>query len=154
MKKINTKIFKESMSKFVTGITVITINKDNLFIGKTVNSFTSLSLKPPLIIFSLDIKSSSLKKYKKAKFIGINILSKKQKKISNYFSTKKPIWNNTDYFLTKNKVPMIKGCISNLNCKKVKTINLGDHVMFVCEVTQILNNNLNKPLIYYSSKYL
>ena len=80
MKKINSKLFKLAMSKFATGVTVISINKNHEFIGKTVNSFAALSLDPPLVLFSLDKKSTSLKKYTNCKNIGINILSKKQKR--------------------------------------------------------------------------
>ena len=89
MKKINNNYYKKAMAKFATGITVITINDDDdNFIGKTVSSFSSLSLNPPLILFSLDKKSSSLSKFIKNKSIGINILSKKKKNISIHFSKK------------------------------------------------------------------
>jgi len=154
MKKINSKLFKQSMGRFTTGITVITLNKDNQYIGKTINSFTSLSLNPPLVLFSLDKKSSSLNYYKKTIFLGINILSSEQTKISNYFSSKKPKWSDTKFFLTTNNVPMIKNSMANLNCKKIKTINQGDHVMFICEITEVLIKNLKKPLIYFNSKYI
>ena len=81
MKKINSTLFKKSLSKFTTGVTIITINKDGVMLGKTVNSFAALSLKPPLVLFSLDKKSSSIEKYLKSKNIGINFLSNKQKYI-------------------------------------------------------------------------
>ena len=89
MKKISSNLFKKSLSKFVTGVTIITINNNNIYLGKTVNSFTSLSLNPPLVLFSLDIKSSSINLYRKAKFLGINILSKNQILLSKKFSNKK-----------------------------------------------------------------
>ena len=89
MKKINSLIFKKAMSKFTTGITVVTIKTKSGYIGKTVNSFTSLSLNPPLILFSLDKKSSSINEYKDSTFFGVNILTKKQKNISKFFSLKK-----------------------------------------------------------------
>ena len=54
MKKINSFLFKSVMSKFITGVTIITINKNNNYIGKTVNSFASISLNPPLVLFSLE----------------------------------------------------------------------------------------------------
>ena len=152
MKKINLNLFKQSMSKFVTGVTVITIN-DNKFIGKTVNSFSSLSLTPPLILFSLDKKSSSINSFKKSTYMGVNILSKKQINISNYFSLKKSKWNHTEHFLTNKNIPMIKNCVANLNCKKIKTINQGDHIIFICKVTEIMIDNSKKPLIYFNSKY-
>ena len=103
MKKINSILFKKSLAKFTTGVTIITINKDGVMLGKTVNSFAALSLKPPLVLFSLDNKSSSIKKYLNAKNIGINLLSNKQKNISRYFSLKNSSWNNTEYILTKKK---------------------------------------------------
>ena len=101
MKKINLILFKKSLSKFATGVTIITIKKDGVMLGKTVNSFAALSLNPPLVLFSLDKKSSSIEKYLNAKNIGINLLSNKQKDISRYFSLKNSSWNNTEYILTK-----------------------------------------------------
>lgn len=142
------------MSKFVTGITIITINKNNNFIGKTVNSFASLSLNPPLVLFSIDKKSSSLKDYMKTSFMGINILSDKQKNLSKYFSTNKPLWGSTENFLSKNKIPMIKNALVNMNCKKIKTINIGDHIIFICKILEAETNDKIKPLIYSKSQYL
>ena len=64
-KKINNNNYKKAMSTFATGVTIISINDNDIFIGKTVNSFTSLSLNPPLVLFSLDKNSFSLKKFEK-----------------------------------------------------------------------------------------
>ena len=65
MKKINKKLFKKVLSKFSTGITVVGINVKGINIAKTVNSFTTLSRSPPIVLFSLDIKASYLNKFKK-----------------------------------------------------------------------------------------
>ena len=65
MKKTNIKNFKKTLSKFITGITVVCVKKNNKIYGKTVNSFNSLSLKPPLVLFSLGNYSSSLNVLKK-----------------------------------------------------------------------------------------
>ncbi len=153
MKKINSELFKKSLSKFATGITIVTINKNGNYIGKTVNSFSSLSLKPHLVLFSLDKKSSSIKDYKNSSNIGINILSKKQVKISEYFSQKKVKWNLKNYFITKNNIPMIQNCIANFNCKKIEIINSGDHIIFICKVIEVKIDEKHKPLIYFNSKY-
>jgi len=154
MKKSNIKLFKLALSKFVTGLTIISINADKEFIGKTVNSFASLSLNPPLVLFSLDKKSTSLQLYKKANHIGINILSNKQKDLSEYFANNKPKWNNIKYFLTKNNIPMIKNSVANIDCKKIKTISQGDHLIFICQVNEIKIEKNKKPLIYLNSKYV
>ena len=155
MKKINSTLFKKSLSKFTTGVTIITINKDGVMFGKTVNSFAALSLNPPLVLFSLDKKSSSIEKYLKSKNIGINLLSNKQKNISSYFSLKNSSWNNTKYIVTKkNSIPMIKDCVANFHCKKYKVIKEGDHFLFICKILEIQIDNTKKPLIYFNSKYL
>ena len=153
MKKINLNLIKLAMSKFATGVTVVTINKNDKYLGKTVNSFAALSLSPPLVLFSLDKKSTSLIDYIKTTFVGINILSNKQQNLSNYFSIKKPKWENIKYFLTNDNTPMIKDSVVNLNCKKIKIITQGDHVIFICKIIKININIKLKPLIYLNSKY-
>jgi flavin reductase (DIM6/NTAB) family NADH-FMN oxidoreductase RutF len=154
MNKINSNLFKLAMSKYATGVTIITIDSKEKYFGKTVNSFASLSLKPPLILFSLDKKSSSLNIFKKSSFFGINILSKNQKKLSNYFSMKNPLWKNTPFTLSKNNVPLVNNCVANIDCKKIKLINQGDHIIFICKINTVKINEKKKPLIYLNSKYI
>ena len=153
MKKINKEIFKRTLSKFTTGITVVATNKNSILYGKTINSFSSLSLSPPLILFSLDIKSSKLNIFKDSKVVSINILSKNQKSICKNFAKKNPNWNDIEYNILKNGNPIIKNCVSNLDCKIIEKIKKGDHIIFICKVLQVLNNNKLKPLIYFNSKY-
>jgi len=154
MKKINKENYRKTLSKFATGITVIATNKDSILYGKTINSFSSLSLSPPLVLFSLDIKSSKLNIFKNAKKISINILSKKQKLISNNFAKNKPNWKVVEYSLLKNGNPVIKNCVSNLDCKIINKLRKGDHFIFICKVMNVLNTDNLKPLIYFNSKYL
>ena len=102
MKKVNTKNFKKTLSKFSTGITVVCVKDNNSIYGKTVNSFNSLSLNPPMVLFSLGNYSSSIKQFSKTKFLSINILSSKQKKLSDNFASSTPKFENI-------KFPIIKG---------------------------------------------
>ncbi|MDC0056581.1 flavin reductase family protein [Alphaproteobacteria bacterium] len=153
MEKINSALFKSVMSKFTTGVTIITINNNN-YIGKTVNSFAPISLNPPLVLFSLEKKSSFLKDYTKSSFFGINILSRKQKKLSIYFAKLKPKWGRTGFFLSKNNIPLIEGSVANLNCKSIKTISQGDHIIFICKTLEAKLNSKLKPLVYLNSNYI
>ena len=154
MKKINSYLFKSAISKFATGVTIITINNNNNYIGKTVNSFASISLNPTLALFSLEKKSSSLKSFAKSSFVGINILSKNQKKLSIYFSKLKPRWGDIKFFLSKNNVPLIEGSLANFNCRNIKTISKGDHVIFICKIFEVQINTKLKPLVYFNSNYI
>ena len=153
MKKVNIKTFKKTLSKFTTGVTVVCIKDKNLIYGKTVNSFNSLSLSPPLVLFSLGNYSSSIKKFLNSKYLSINILSKKQKNISNHFSSKNPDSKNIDFENVSNNSTFIKGCIANLECKLIDKIKKGDHIIFICKVINVKQNDKLKPLSYYNSKY-
>lgn len=153
MKKINKENFKKTLSKFATGITVVTTNKNSILYGKTINSFASLSLSPPLVLFSLDLKSSKLNIFKSSKIISINVLSKNQKIISDNFAKNNPHWDTVDYSILKNGNPIIKNCVSNLDCKIINKIKRGDHLIFICKVTKVSHNNKLKPLIYFNSNY-
>ena len=154
MKKINKDNFKKTLSKFVTGITVIATTKNSILYGKTINSFSSLSLSPPLVLFSLDMKSSKLNIFRNTEKISINILSNKQKKISDNFAKNKPKWNGIKFNIGKNGIPIIKDCVANLDCKIINKIKKGDHIIFICKVINVSSNNKLKPLIYFNSKYL
>ena len=154
MKKINKKLFKKVLGKFTTGITVVSINYKEKKIGKTVNSFTALSLSPPLVLFSLDKNSSSLDKYKKSKLLGINILTTKQSNISVNFAKKNSKWDNIPNYNSELGTPIISNCIGNLECKNLKSFQEGDHIIFICKVINASYNNNTNPLLYFDPKYL
>ena len=146
---MNISRYKKVLSKYATGITVITKkNKNNLITGITVNSFVSISLKPPYISWSLDKTASSFKKFKNLKFFNIYILSTKQIKVSNYFSSKNEITKNST--LANN---LLKNNLAELNCKTIKKINIGDHLFFVAKVLKVNLKKEKRPLIYFESKY-
>ncbi len=153
MNKIKIKNFKKTLSKFVTGVTVVCVNHNNKIYGKTINSFNALSLSPPLVLFSLGHKSSSIEAYSKSKYLSINILSNKQKNLSNHFSKKNPSSLKINFFDGKNNTKMINDCIANLECRLFKKIKMGDHLLFICEVLYVNYNNKLKPLSYFNSKY-
>ena len=154
MKKISRDNFKKTLSKFVTGITVVATTKNSIFYGKTINSFSSLSLSPPLVLFSLDTKSSKLNIFKNSNTVSINILSKNQKNISNNFAKKNPDWKDVDYEILNNGNPIIKNCLSNLDCIITNKIKKGDHIIFICKVINVSIDEKLKPLIYFNSRYL
>ena len=146
---MNISTYKKVLSKYATGITVITKkDKNNFLTGITVNSFVSISLKPPYISWSLDKKSSSFKKFKNLKFFNIYILSAKQIDVSNYFSSKNEIKKNS--IIAKK---LLKYNLAELNCKTIKKINIGDHLFFVAKVFKFNLKKEKKPLVYFASSY-
>tara|TARA_B100001057_G_scaffold462062_1_gene514657 strand:+ start:349 stop:816 length:468 start_codon:yes stop_codon:yes gene_type:complete len=154
MKKINKLNFKKTLGKFATGVTVICTNDANQIYGVTVNSFSSLSLKPPLVLFSLGKNSSSINSFLKSKYLSINILSKEQIEISNHFAINNHPNSNINFFLGKKNTPLINDCIANLECKLIEILKKGDHHIFICELLNIKINDKKKPLLYFNSKYI
>ena len=154
MKKTNIVNFKKTLSKFVTGITIVCVKKNNKLYGKTVNSFNSLSLNPPLVLFSIGNYSSSLNIFTKSKYLSINILSNKQKNISDIFSNKKPDVENLKVYEIDKKTYFIDKCIANLQCEVIQKIKKGDHIIFINKVLNVKYNDKLKPLSYFNSKYI
>ena len=153
MRKVNKANFKKTLGKFTTGITIVCVKEDDQVYGKTVNSFNSLSLDPPMVLFSLGNYSSSIKNFLSCKYLTINILSYGQKSISNHFSTKNPISKNINFLKGKNNTALIDGCIGNLECKLIDKIKQGDHIIFICKVIRVQSKDKIKPLSYFNSKY-
>ena len=153
MKKVNTKNFKKTLSKFSTGITVVCVKNNNIIYGKTVNSFNSLSLNPPMVLFSLGNYSSSIKQFSKTKFLSINILSSKQKKLSDNFDSTMPKLEKIKFIEGKNKTAIITNFIANLECEIMDKINKGDHIIFICKILELQSNDKLKPIVYFNSKY-
>ncbi len=153
MKKVNIKNFKKTLSMFSTGITVVCVKNKNTIFGKTVNSFNSLSLKPPMVLFSLGNYSSSINQFSNTKFLSINILSSKQRKLSENFASSTPELENIKFIEGRNKTVLIPNCLANLECELIDKIKKGDHIIFISKILELQSNDKLKPLVYFNSKY-
>ncbi len=147
--------FKAAVGKYPTGVTVISTQYDEQLYGFTANSFTSVSLNPSLISFCLNVKAGSFKAFVNSSYFAINILAADQGEIAEHFA--KHISNkfqDVDYTLNDLAVPLLSGCLSNVECRKYNQIEAGDHYIFIGEVikTKILVSD-KKPLIYYAKNY-
>lgn len=146
--------FKKVMSRFVTGITIVTCGNKEEPHGLTVNSFNSVSLEPSLILFSIRNNSSSLPVIEKTGKFVVNILSNEQEHLSNFFASKlsnrKEILK--DHF-TIDGVPFIKEALGHVICQVENIFPGGDHKIIVGKVEKLNYQENLAPLIYYSGKY-
>ena len=145
--------FKKTLSMFSTGITIVTA-VDNIGnpIGMTVNSFSSVSLNPPLILWSIDKKQPSYNFFKNSNGYVVNILSKNQLDLCNIFSSKsKSKFKNINWQRSNNGFPLIDNCLAWFDCIKWNDYPGGDHQILVGEVTDFNFCNL-EPLTYWNSK--
>ena len=146
--------FKKTLSLFSTGICIVSIRDGSDFFGLTVNSFSSLSMKPKQILFCIGNENTKIKLFKKNKNVGLNILSKKQKKLAIHFATHDPDkrWKDLSRNLSINNLPILKESLVHIDTKISKILTSGDHKIIICDV---LNSNFIKqnfkPLIYFKS---
>ncbi len=125
------------------------------FFGMTINSFSSVSLNPPLVSFCIDNKSSNLELFKKNRTFSLNILSESQQSLSSGFATPKNSkkWDIEPYSLGKYGNPIFENSLAYFECKKHRIIKAGDHHIIIGEIIDFAKLNEAKPLMYFQGKY-
>ncbi|SER67192.1 NADH-FMN oxidoreductase RutF, flavin reductase (DIM6/NTAB) family [Gracilibacillus ureilyticus] len=149
---MNSQHFRRAMSKFATGITVVTTTFDDTNHGMTVNAFMSVSLDPQLITISLDQNSNFYKNADKIKRFGISILREEQQEISMIFA--KQTEKDFDNFSEIDGVPAIPDSLATLACTVVNQVEAGDHLLLIANVDKIdLSEDEGSPILYFNSSY-
>jgi flavin reductase (DIM6/NTAB) family NADH-FMN oxidoreductase RutF len=147
--------FKQCLGMFATGVTVITTRStDDRLIGFTANSFNSVSLSPPLVLWSLSCHSSALTPFLHCKHYAINILAADQKDLALQFSAKIPDrFAGVDYSLNDHGVPLLAGAVAQFECSNRSRYHEGDHMIFVGEVHRCSHQNGASPLLYHGGQF-
>ncbi len=146
---------RRCLGSFVTGVTVITVlDDDGKPIGMTANSFNSVSLDPPLIVWSLRTNARTFPVYSKAKRFNVNILSEDQVDVSNRFAKSGPDrFDGVAITAGIDGLPLIDGCSAYLECRTEATYPGGDHLLFLGRVERIVGS-ARKPLAFGAGKYM
>ena len=148
-KLLDTKLLRSVAGSFATGITVICVeDHEGKVHGMTANSFQSVSLDPPLVMFSVMQHNAILDYLTISKKVGISILSEEQRDISVQFSGMSE--DELDVgFEKENGFEIIKGCLAWYHTTVFEIISTGDHLLILCEVKN-LGKSSGDPLIYFS----
>ncbi|MFC7049908.1 flavin reductase family protein [Emcibacter nanhaiensis] len=143
------------LGRFYTGVTVVTsVARDGTACGVTANSFTSVSLEPPLVLWNQALTSQSHPVYCEADRFVINILAEDQVDVSQRFA--RPGEDKFNSIATSRGlggVPVIDGCCAVLECRKVATHEGGDHAIFIGQVEHIISSD-RSPLLFGDGKYM
>jgi flavin reductase (DIM6/NTAB) family NADH-FMN oxidoreductase RutF len=150
---------RNAMRQWATGVSVVTSVYKTLRHGMTVNSFTSVSLNPPLVLISLERQTRTRQLVEQAGIFGVTILEKHQQEVSDCFAGRFPEredrFCNVDTYTLKTGASLISGGLAGLDCKVVSKYEAGTHTIFIGEVVA-LNTSPgvgNKPLLYYNRSY-
>ena len=148
--------FKKSLSRFASGVTIVTYSVENNKGGVTDSSFSSLSIDPPLILFNINKTTPSHEKLFLSTHFAVHILSSSQQEFSNQFSSSK---TDKEDILNKistetiNNCPIIPESLSILVCENFKTYDGGDHTIFLGKIISVRTDEEKEPLLYYNRGY-
>jgi flavin reductase (DIM6/NTAB) family NADH-FMN oxidoreductase RutF len=147
-------LYRRTCAQFATGITVVTVLDSNGHPhGMTVNSFSSVSLDPPLVLVSIDLTAAIVGHFISSSWFAINILAEHQEYLSRRFSS--PSENRfagVDWHQGASGTPLLDGVLAHLECSVVRTFEAGDHSVLIGEV-RVAEYREGKPLIYFNSCY-
>ena len=147
--------YKQALGCFATGITVITAGgPDGVPVGITANSFNSVSMDPPLILFSLNRRSFSLQAFLDSETFAVNVLREDQQALSERFARAKgDKWAEVGYDIWDTGCPILHDALAKFECRLRHTYEGGDHIIFVGEVLRFEYDPNGRPLVYYRGVY-
>jgi len=151
---VENKKLREAFGMFATGVTVVT-TRDSLGIpvGFTANSFTSVSIDPPMLLVCVSVKSRSFEAITLHDRFSVNILAATQKSICDVFSS--PIadrFAGVDWVAGPAGNPLITACSAWFDCQLTDTVHAGDHVVILGKITDFAINNI-APLIMVRGQF-
>ncbi|MSP82135.1 MAG: flavin reductase [Alphaproteobacteria bacterium] len=152
---VDTRGYREALGCFATGVTIVTARTaDGELLGITANSFSSVSLSPPWVLFSLNRRAHSFRKFEECDHFAINVLGEEQRELSTTFAT--PLaekFSGSNFVSAKSGSPIFPDALAVFDCARRIRHDGGDHVIFVGEVTELHYRPEGRPLLYYRGRY-
>jgi len=157
MSRIPAEYLRHAMRQWTTGVTIVTTQLGEQRHGMTVNSFTSLSLEPPLVTVTLAIGTRTQMMVEQSGLFGVTILNENQGEISDRFAGRIPEgadrFAGLETFQIHSGVPFIQGGLAYLDCKVVFSYAMQSSKMYIGEVVAIHPGQEGQPLIYHNRLY-
>ena len=143
--------FRNALARFATGVTVVTAVENGKLHAMTANSFVSVSLDPPLVLVSLDIRSHMHLILPAVGRYGISVLAEHQKPLSSHFAGR-PIGETEIRFIERAGTTLLDGALAHFVVKMFRTHPAGDHTLYVGRV-EYFEYREDKPLLFYAGGY-
>ncbi|QOZ08388.1 flavin reductase family protein [Bradyrhizobium sp. CCBAU 51765] len=147
--QIDPRDFRNALGTYATGVTIITAAApDGKPYGLTCNSFASVSLNPPLVLWSLVVYSSSLTIFQNASHFTVNVLGASQQALANKFAkSSDDKFTGVDWAPGLGNAPVLTESVANFQCRSVNRYYGGDHVIFLGAV-EAYTYNAKEPLLF------
>ena len=141
---------------FATGVTIVTARTpEGVLVGLTANSFNSVSLSPPLVLWSLARAAASMAALSSSSHYAINILAADQKALAERFASgrREDRWSGVSFTEGLSGAPLLAGATATFECFNRSRYEEGDHVIFVGEVEQCQHRAGAAPLLFHGGKF-
>jgi len=151
--------FRKAMGSFPTGVTVVTVaSGDGTMHGMTVNSFSSVSLDPMLVLVCLNEASRAVGLIERAGAFGVNVLSAGQRDISSWFANRhrpagSAMFDGVPLEPGATGCPVLAGAAASFGCRLRQSYRAGDHVIVLGEVVELVHRPELEPLIFHAGTY-
>ncbi|MFI4926700.1 MAG: flavin reductase family protein [Burkholderiales bacterium] len=147
--------FRVALGMFATGVTIVTARSaEGQVIGLTANSFNSVSLSPPLVLWSLSQAAASLSVFSAGSHYAINVLASDQKALAERFASRgADRWTGVAFDEGAGGAPLLHGAAATFECFNRSRYQEGDHVIFVGEVERCTHRHGASPLLFHGGRY-
>lgn len=132
--RTNTRSLRDAFGRFASGVTIVTAASEDGPVGITANSFSSLSLDPPLVLWSPDAGSRRFPYFERAEHFAIHVLGAEQVDLCKGFAASPFAFDGVETALSEQGVPLIEGCLARFECRQNAIYPGGDHRIVVGEV--------------------
>ncbi len=147
--------FRDALGMFATGVTIVTArNAQGDFVGLTANSFNSVSLTPPLVLWSLARSAGSMAAFSAGSHYAINILCADQQDLAKQFAARGgDRFAGVEFEVGSGGAPLLQGAAATFECFNRSRYDEGDHVIFVGEVERCTHRAGASPLLFHGGKF-
>jgi flavin reductase (DIM6/NTAB) family NADH-FMN oxidoreductase RutF len=144
--------FRDALGRFATGITVVTTMTEHGPQAITANSFASVSLDPPIVLWSIGRKSKRFAAFAECSHFAIHVLGAGQRDLSQRFARSGQGFDGLAYELGEGGVPLLEGCLSRFECRRLSGHEGGDHLIMLGAVTAASIGD-GDPLLFFGGGY-
>lgn len=147
--------FRKALSRWATGVTIVTARAGGQVHGMTVSAFNAVSLEPPLVLVCADKGSLTLGVIEAGGVFAVNVLARGQEELSTRFASKATEAHRFDGLACESGAtgaPFIPGSLAVLDCRVTHALEAGDHWIYVGEVQEVRLSDRD-PLLYYAGAY-
>ncbi len=147
------KALRRAFARFATGVTVVTASSPLGRVAVTANSFSSVSLDPPLALWSLARASRRYERFAAAEHMAVHVLADAQRDVCDAFARSGEAFDCGLWRENAEGVPILEGCLARFECRKYAAYDGGDHVIFVAEVLRAASSDAGDPLLFHGGAF-